>query len=56
MQVDEGRNSWNLRAIKTKARTEVGRGEESLLSDPGSELRLSREGEGERKSAKIIMA
>ena len=27
---------------KTKAHTIVGRGEESLLSDPGSELRLGR--------------
>ena len=38
-----------------KARTVVGRGEKSLLSDPGAELRLrSREGERERKSAKIL--
>ena len=41
--VDEGRNSWNLPAITLKARTAVGRGEKSLLSDPGSELRLGRE-------------
>ena len=31
MRVDEGRNSWNLLAIKMKARTVVGRGEKSLL-------------------------
>ena len=42
MRVDEGRNSWSLLAIKKvmmkmKARTVVGRGEESLLNDPGSE-------------------
>ena len=28
MRVDEGRNSWNLAAIKMKARAAVGRGEE----------------------------
>ena len=38
-------NSWNLRATKMKARTVVGRGKKSLLSDPGSELRLGREKE-----------
>ena len=46
MQVDEGRKSWNIFAIKCKARTVVGRGEKSLLYDPGSELRL---GQRERK-------
>eukprot|EP00610_Laminaria_digitata_P001320 TRINITY_DN3196_c0_g1_i1.p2 TRINITY_DN3196_c0_g1~~TRINITY_DN3196_c0_g1_i1.p2 ORF type:complete len:51 (-),score=10.06 TRINITY_DN3196_c0_g1_i1:151-303(-) len=34
-----------------KARTVVGRGEKSLLCDPGSELRLWRERD---RSAKII--
>ena len=32
-------------AIKTKVRTVVGRGEKSLLGDPGSELHLGREKE-----------
>ena len=45
MRVDEGRNSWNIVAIKTKACTVVGRGGESLFSDPGYELRLGREKE-----------
>ena len=36
-------------AIKTKARTVVGMGEKSQLSDPGSELRLERGREGGRK-------
>ena len=31
MRVDEGRNSWNLPAMKTKARAAVGKGEENLL-------------------------
>ena len=45
MRVDEGRkNGWILLAIETKARIVVGRGEEeSLLGEPGSELRLGRE-------------
>ena len=30
MRADEGRNSWNILAIKQKARTVVGRGEKSL--------------------------
>ena len=51
MRVAEGRNIWNLPAINTKARTVVETGEKSLLSDPGSELRLGREKD---KSAKII--
>ena len=34
---------------KKKARTIVGRVEKSLLSDTGSELRLRREGEEEKK-------
>ena len=46
MRVDEGRNGWNLLAIKTKARVVVRRGKKSLLSDPGSELRLGREEKG----------
>ena len=50
-RVDEGRKCRNLLAIKTKARTVVGRGEKSLLCDPGSELRLWRERD---RSAKII--
>ena len=44
MRVDEGRNGWNLPAIRNKARTIVGTGDRSLLSDPGSELPL-----GEKK-------
>ena len=45
MRVDEGRNSWNLPAIKLKARTAKGSGEgiESRFSGPGSELRLEGE-------------
>ena len=44
--VDEGINSWNLLAMKMKAcNAVVRRGEKSLLSDPGSELRLEREKE-----------
>ena len=45
MGVDEGRCCWNLLAIKKKARTVVGRGEKSLLRDPGSKLRLGKEKE-----------
>ena len=42
-RVDAGREeSANRFAIKMKARVVVGRGEKSLLSDPGSELKLSR--------------
>ena len=36
-RADEGRQGWSLLAIETKA---PGEGEESLLRDPGSELRL----------------
>ena len=43
MRVDDGRKRSNLLAIKTKPRTVVGRGEKSLLSDPGPELRIRRE-------------
>ena len=32
-----------------KAPAVVGKGEKSLLSDPGSELRLGRENEGKKK-------
>ena len=39
-QVNEGRKCWIPLAMKTKAHTVVGRGEESLRSDPGSELHL----------------
>ena len=42
MRVDEGKNSWSLVAIKTKARTVVGRGKKSLLSDPGFAQRLGK--------------
>ena len=41
MRVDEGRKCRNLLWIKMKARTVAGRGEESLLCDPGSDLRVS---------------
>ena len=43
MRVDEGRKGWSLQATKKKARAVVGRGEKSLLSDPGSELPLGKE-------------
>ena len=50
MRVDEGRNSRKLLAIKNEGTRRSGEwGEEralrrkSLLSDPGSELRLGRE-------------
>ena len=56
IRVDEGRNSWNRIAIKTKARALVGRrGKKSLLGDPGCELRLrgrekkEKENESDRK-------
>ena len=39
-RVDEGRKCWLLLAIKMKARAEVGREEEGLVCDPGSELML----------------
>ena len=46
MRVDERRiKSLSSLAIKMKARAVVGRGEKSLHSDPGSELRLGREKE-----------
>ena len=46
-RVDEGRKCRILLAIKMKARTVVGRGGESPLCDPGSELLLGgRECEG----------
>ena len=41
-RVDEERKCWVLLAIKMKARTVVGRGEEGPLCDPGSELLLGR--------------
>ena len=37
-RVDEGRKCCILLGIKMKARAEVGREEEGLLCDPGSEL------------------
>ena len=42
---DERRKGRNILAIKTKARAVVGRGSESLLGDPGPELRLRRDRE-----------
>ena len=54
MRVDEGSNSWSLLATKNKARTAVGKGGKSLLSDPGSELRL-QEGRRRKKRAKMIL-
>ena len=56
MRFDEGRKGWSLRAIETNARTEVGKGKKkkTLLSDPGSELRLLIAREKEKvKSVKI---
>ena len=47
MRVDEGRRGWSLVAIKMKPRSVVGKGEKSMLGDPGSELRVG-------ESAKII--
>ena len=44
MRVDEGRNNWNLPAIKNEG-TYRSVGGESRLSDPGSELCLGREKE-----------
>ena len=44
-RVDETRKCWIILAIKTKARTVMGRGEKSLLSDPGPEVRVGREKE-----------
>ena len=52
MPVDERIKGRSLLGIKTKARTIWGRGNKSLCSDRGSELRLGRE--REKKSAKII--
>ena len=48
MRADEGRNGCSLLAKKTKARTEVGRGKKSLLSDPRVELGVVREKEKEK--------
>ena len=48
-RVDEARKCRILLLIKKKTRAKVGMGEEkSLLSDPGSELRLGREKEEEK--------
>ena len=48
MRVDERRKGWSLLAMKMKDHyTVVGRGKKSLLSGPGSELRLGREMEEE---------
>ena len=49
MRIDEGRKGWNLPSIKMKAGTVVGRGEKSLIGDPGPELRLGREKGKEEK-------
>lgn len=38
MRVDEGRNRWNLLAIKMEARAIVGREEKSLPCDPPPDL------------------
>ena len=38
----------SLLAMKMEARTEVGRGEKSLIRDPGSESRLGGEKENEK--------
>ena len=48
-QVDEGKKGWNLLATKMNARAVVMKGGKSLLSDPGSELRLGREKEKGQK-------
>ena len=51
-----GETAEGFSRSKMKARGVVGRGEKSLLRDPGSELRLlSREGEGGRKSAEMVV-
>ena len=44
-----GKKGLNILAIKKKARTVSGRGEKSLLSNPGSELRLGTEEEKEKE-------
>ena len=52
MRVDEERKGWDLIVVKPKARAIVGRGEKSLLSGRGHELRrVSREKE-HKKCAK----
>ena len=48
MRVDERRKGGSFLAINTTARTIVGRGQNSLLSAPGSELRLGRKKEKEK--------
>ena len=48
MRADEGRKVWSLLAINSKAPTVVGKGEKSLVSDPGSELQLGKEIEKKR--------
>ena len=53
MRVDKERKSSTVLSIRMKARIVVGRGEKSLICDPGSELLLGREKE-KTKSAKII--
>ena len=54
-RVDEGRNARNLLAITMQGtkRSGEGRGGESLLCDPGSELRLQVGGR-EKRRANII--
>ena len=49
MRVGEGKKGLSLLAMKSKARTVVGRGEKSLLDGPESELRLGREIEKETR-------
>ena len=55
MRVDEGRKGSSLLAIKMKARAVVERGEKSLFSGPGSELRLVREKEKEKVRTAVVM-
>ena len=54
MRVDEGRNCWSHLAIRMKAHAVVGRGETSLLSGPGFELRLQGGREKEKKKRENI--
>ena len=53
MRVDEGRNSWGLLAIKTKADTVLGKGEKGLLTVT-TDLSCVMGGERGKKSPKVI--